>query len=66
MDFVFYILGGLLIVGVVVAIIEHRRKRVFLPHDFNPMAGQSEADREVIRAAEDVRARGSGLKSPHQ
>ena len=53
--FLIILLGGPLIVGGVIAVIEHRKKTMFLKHDFNLAAPQSESDREVERAAQAFR-----------
>jgi hypothetical protein len=56
MDLLFYILGGGVAGGFGLALVERRRKRNFLAHDFNlDASAQSEADREKIRVSDSVR-----------
>lgn len=55
MDLLFYILGGLVVIGIGLALVERRRKRSFFSHDFNlSNSAQSEADREQIRVSDAV------------
>ena len=53
MDLVFYTVGGVVVLGTVVAFFERRAKRTFLRHDYSQdRRAQSESDREHMRSAD--------------
>jgi hypothetical protein len=53
MALVFYTVGGVVVLGVLVAFFEHRAKRTFLLHDYSQdRRAQTESDREHMRIAD--------------
>jgi predicted histidine transporter YuiF (NhaC family) len=44
------IVGLFFVAGVILAIVEYRRGKVFLAHDMNKQSAQNESDRETIRS----------------
>ena len=55
MDFVLFLLGVPLIIGIVIAVIERRKKTIFFKHDLNLRGPTTEASREAERAAQAIR-----------
>lgn len=58
MEFLFYSLVALLVLGVGLAIYERRKGRILLKHDFGPPPKQTELDREIMRGHDLLRRKG--------
>lgn len=55
-------IGLIAVVGIVLAVIERRRKRNFLAHDFNQMEDtQTESDRQLMRTRDEIAGRGGNI-----
>lgn len=54
MEIVLVLLGLPLVIGLVIAVLEHRKKTTFLKHDLNLRGPSTEADREAERAVQAI------------
>ncbi len=58
MEIVLVLIGLFAIIGVIVAVLEHRKKTTFLKHNLNLRGPSTEADREAERAAQAINEAG--------
>ena len=58
MEIVLVLLGLFVVLGIVIAVVEHRKKTTFLQHDLNLRGPSTEADRESERAAQAINEAG--------
>ena len=54
MEIIWILMGLPLVAGVVIAVMEKRRNKIFLKHDFNLLGPATEADRDGERAKQAI------------
>jgi hypothetical protein len=57
MNTLYWIIGGVFVLGVGIALYERRKGKALLKHDFNQLGSETETDRTATRVKDEMAAR---------
>ncbi|WP_273510408.1 hypothetical protein [Planktotalea frisia] len=57
MNILYWVIGGVFVLGISIALYERRKGKVLLKHDFNQLGTETETDRAATRVQDEMAAR---------